>query len=117
MGKKLMPVFRSNNDNFSKRNMMNKLIYMLVFPLAITSLNTVAYAPEIIDDVVANDIHSEAHPNNARIRSADHHFEVYIRGFDLSELLIEFWKNGSNQSRNSTWSSRNQDLSLVYSAN
>jgi hypothetical protein len=57
--------------------------------LIIASLNIAAYATKILHNFVAYDIHSEAHPNNARTPNATHHFEIYIRGFDLSELSIE----------------------------
>lgn len=34
-------------------------------------------------------IHSGAHPNNARIQSATHHFELHVVGNALSQLFIE----------------------------
>lgn len=68
---------------------MNKLIYTLVLSLVVSSLAPASYAGEIPHNLIANDIHSDAHPSNARIHDATHHFEIYIRNFDLSDLIIE----------------------------
>jgi hypothetical protein len=34
-------------------------------------------------------VHSDAHPNNARVPSATHHFEVHVQGRDLSQLSVD----------------------------
>lgn len=68
---------------------MNKLIYTFALILIVSYLAPASYAGEIPRNLIANDIHSDAHPSNARIHDATHHFEVYIRNFDLSDLIIE----------------------------
>lgn len=69
---------------------MKKLIraatFTLVFALPVVPA---ALAGGIVRDVKAPHIvHSGAHPNDARVLSATHHFEVHVQGSKLSQLFI-----------------------------
>lgn len=77
---------------------MKKLIYAATFtfviPFGIASLSTssvpAAYAGGILRDAKAPHlVHSGAHPNNARVPSATHHFKVHVQGSDLSQLHVD----------------------------
>jgi hypothetical protein len=74
---------------------MKKLIYAiastLALPLGIALLHASsapAYAGGILRDAQAPHlVHSGAHPNNARVPIATHHFEVHVQGNGLSQLM------------------------------
>ncbi len=60
---------------------MKKFIYLST----ILALASVLFAPM----TRASDVHSGAHPNNARIQNATHHFEYSVRDNALSELIVQ----------------------------
>lgn len=77
---------------------MKTLIYATALTLAIpfgivllqTSSATPAYAGGVLRDAKAPHlIHSNAHPNNARVQNATHHFQVHVHGGDLSQLSVD----------------------------
>lgn len=43
----------------------------------------------LLDAKAPHLVHSDAHPNDARVPSATHHFEVYTQGSDLSQLSVD----------------------------
>lgn len=68
---------------------MKKLIYAATFTLAIT-FSIPALAGGVLRDAKAPHlVHSGAHPNNARIRQATHHFDVHVQGNDLEQLIVD----------------------------
>lgn len=78
--------------------MMKKLnctaAFILAIPFGIASLHAssvpAALAGGVLRDAKAPHlVHSNAHPNNARITSATHHFEVHVQGSNLSQLFID----------------------------
>jgi hypothetical protein len=69
---------------------MKTLIYAAAFMLAITPSVPAALAGGALRDAKAPHlVHSGAHPNNARLPSATHHFEVHLQGKDLSQLSVD----------------------------
>ena len=77
---------------------MKTLIYAtaltLTVPFGIASLQASsaapAYAGGVLRDAKAPHlVHSNAHPNNARIQNATHHFQVHVQGSDLSQLFVD----------------------------
>lgn len=72
--------------------MMKKLICAATFTLAFT-YSLPAFAGGILRDAKAPHlVHSNAHPNNARV-PATHHFEVHVQGSDLLQLSVDVPKN------------------------
>lgn len=77
---------------------MKTLIYATALTLAIpfgiawlqTSSAPPAYAKGVLRDAKAPHlVHNNAHPNNARVQNATHHFQVHIQGSDLSQLSVD----------------------------
>ncbi len=68
---------------------MKKLIFATAFTLTIASLTSAVSANEIPRNLIASNVHSDAHPENALMRNATHHFEIYVQGSALSALAIE----------------------------
>lgn len=77
---------------------MKKLIYAatftLVIPFGIASLQASSVPAALAGGVLRETraphlVHSNAHPNNARVPSATHHFEVHVQGSDLSQLSVD----------------------------
>ena len=68
---------------------MKKLIYVTTVILAIAS-SFPALAGGILRDAKAPHlVHSGAHPNNARMSQATHHFDVHVQGSDLEQLFVD----------------------------
>ena len=69
---------------------MKKIIYTAAFTLLIASSAIAVQKPANKADLnSASIVHSGAHPNNANIQLATHHFEIYVQERSLTELLIE----------------------------
>jgi len=68
---------------------MKKLILVTAFTLPIISLNFAANASGISSNLIASNINSGAHPTNARVQNAVHHFEIDVPKSGLSSLSIE----------------------------
>lgn len=68
---------------------MKKLIYAAAFTLAIASSVPALAGGALRDAKAPHLVHSGAHPNNARVSSATHHFEVHVQGRDLSQLFVD----------------------------
>ena len=77
---------------------MKTLIYAtaltLAIPFGIALLQTSSVAPAYADGVLRDAkaphlVHSNAHPNNARVQNATHHFQVHVQGSDLSQLSVD----------------------------
>lgn len=69
---------------------MKKLLYTAAFSLAFVSSVPAALAGGVLGDAKAPHlVHSGAHPNDARVPSATHHFEVHVQGSELSQLFID----------------------------
>lgn len=67
---------------------MKKLIYAATFTLVFASTVPAVLAGGILRDAkVPHVVHSNAHPNDARVL-ATHHFEVHVQGSDLSQISI-----------------------------
>jgi len=59
------------------------------FTLAIAS-SIPAKAGGVLRDAKAPHlVHSGAHPNNARIPRATHHFDIHVQGRDLLQLFVD----------------------------
>lgn len=75
------------------KNLIYAVAFTLALPLGIALLQTSsdpAYAGGILRDAQAPHlVHSGAHPNNARVPLATHHFEVHVQGNDLSQLYVD----------------------------
>lgn len=68
---------------------MKKLIYAATFTLAIASSIPAIAGGALRDAKAPHLVHSGAHPNNARIRRATHHFDVHVQGSDLEQLFMD----------------------------
>ena len=77
---------------------MKTLIYATVLTLAIpfgiaslqASSAAPAYAGGVLRDAKAPHlVHSNAHPINARVQNATHHFQVHVQGRNLSQLFVD----------------------------
>lgn len=67
---------------------MKKLTYAAVAVSIVYSFP--ALAGGIIRDAKAPHlVHSGAHPNNARMSQATHHFDVHVQGSDLEQLFVD----------------------------
>lgn len=68
---------------------MKILILGTAFTLLIAS-SIPALAGGVLRDAKAPHlVNSGAHPNNARIRRATHHFDVHVQGSDLEQLFVD----------------------------
>ena len=75
---------------------MKKLIFAATFIMVTASLTPAIQAAGSLPNAkVPHLVHSNAHPNNARVLSATHHFEVHVQGKALSELSIDLPKGVS----------------------
>ena len=77
---------------------MKTLIYAtaltLAIPFGIVSLQASSAAPAyaggvLLDAKAPHLVHSNAHPNNARVQNATHHFQVHVHGSELSQLSVD----------------------------
>lgn len=68
---------------------MKKLIIGAAFTLAIASSIPALAGGALRDAKAPHLVHSGAHPNNARIPRATHHFDVHVQGSDLLQLFID----------------------------
>ena len=68
---------------------MKKLLAITALTLTIASSIPTASASPIPRNLIASDVHSAAHPNNARVQGATHHFEIYVQSSALSALSID----------------------------
>ena len=76
---------------------MKKLIYAAAFTLAMSTASVLnassvpaALARGVMRETRAPHlVHSNAHPDNPRLLSATHHFEVHVQGGDLSQLSVD----------------------------
>ncbi len=66
-----------------------KLIYAATFTLLIMSSIPAIAGGALRDAKAPHLVHSGAHPNNARIRQATHHFDVHVQGSDLEQLFVD----------------------------
>ncbi len=68
-----------------------KLIYTITVGLAIavSVVSTIQVSEALDNGKVPRIVHSNAHPNDARVQNATHHFELHVQGSALSELLID----------------------------
>lgn len=106
---------------------MKKLIYAAIFTLMFASSVPDAHATGSQSDLkVSHIVHNDAHPNNAQIPYATHHFEVHVQGPALSELLIDLpegvsiskeieVKNQLNQKIDALFSVNNRTVTVVFS--
>lgn len=79
---------KSTNSYEQKGLIMKKILYAAAFTVAI--IYSPALAGGILRDAKAPHIvHSGAHPNNARMSQATHHFDVHVQGSDLEQLFID----------------------------
>ncbi|HBL11690.1 MAG TPA: hypothetical protein DD379_09820 [Cyanobacteria bacterium UBA11162] len=69
---------------------MKKLIYAATFTLVLASFAPAVQAAGSLPNAkVPHLVHSSAHPNDALVPNATHHFEVHVQGKGLSELSID----------------------------
>jgi hypothetical protein len=70
---------------------MKRLLYAATLTLALTSLVPAVRADESPGEYqkATHLVHSGAHPNNARIPNATHHFKLEVAGNALSQLSID----------------------------
>lgn len=68
---------------------MKILIIGAAFTLAIASSVPALAGGALRDAKASHLVHSGAHPNNARIPRATHHFDVHVQGSDLEQLFVD----------------------------
>ncbi len=96
---------------------MKKLIYAATFTLAIAS-SFPALAGGILRDAKAPHlVHSGAHPNNARISQATHHFDVHVQGSDLEQLFVDVPKEVNVRNRITVTDQANKKVDATISIN
>lgn len=71
---------------------MKKLLYITTFTLAIASSLPVLAGGILRDAKASHIVHSGAHPNNARMSQATHHFDVHVQGSNLEQLFVDIPK-------------------------
>lgn len=72
---------------------MRTLIFSAAFSLSMALLVPTAYATGVSGNANAPHItHSGAHPRDARVQNATHHFELHVEGNQLEQLTVDLPK-------------------------